>query len=395
MGVLGVVVSLLVSAGAVGAVTVDTAPHPAAVLAATRAFVAAEASFSFGAEIRLESHDPGDDGTGAGASVVQRLRLDGVARLPSEARYTVDDGAAVSEVLVVDGRAFTRTAGRQAPLDETKWAEETDTDRDASGVVRPEGAALPDPRDVGEPQDVGRLLDAIRAPRRAPGATVVQGAVDVRAAFGGLADTMESATVDLTTGPGGRLDELTLRIEGTEVDLTGRYRFSEWGVDHDIAVPPPGLVDRTPSLDEEGIAAYDDAPLLQPAALPAGWKLVSAGIVTAEESAEGCAQVSVDYENTQGESGFLYLFLLPASCEGLDGSPRGARPFTAGRYRGFAVVDGPSTFVQLTVGRTVVQADSDLDPADLARLLARLVPLDLAAPPPATLPAIGSGRASA
>lgn len=385
----------LVAGNAVGLATVDEEPSPGAVLDEARAFVERETRFRFVARITVESRDEGAPRGRPGPSLVQRLELRGVASVPDRARFEVADGSSVTEVLVVGPRTWTRTAEERGDLGAERWAEPPadDTD-DRDGVVRP--GVQQDPRDVGEPQDLLRLLRAARQPTRNgtrdDGRPIVRAAVDPTAAFGAaIAEDVDEAVVHVSAGPRGVLGELTLTVRGPTLDVDASYRFEDWGDDVRIAAPAPQEIDPTPTIDEEAVGGFTAAPLLQPRTIPEGWSLVGAGVLPADETAEECEQVSLDFESADAETGYLYLFLVPADCPGLEAAPAGARPFTAGRNRGFVVVDGPSTYAQITVGRTIVQADTDLRPEDLARVLAALVPLDLAKPPAATLPGV-SGR---
>ncbi len=128
-------------------------------------------------------------------------------------------------------------------------------------------------------------------------------------------------------------------------------------------------------------------------ASPSGGVLDFADVIPAEDTLEECDQVEVDYiDPDDEEAGYLYLFQLPVTCADPK-PPAGAQPFRAGANRGWITVD-PEDGVQaqLVVGRTVLQADTDLVPAELARVLAQLVPLDFSVTP-AGIPGLGRTRA--
>jgi hypothetical protein len=106
-----------------------------------------------------------------------------------------------------------------------------------------------------------------------------------------------------------------------------------------------------------------------------------AGVVPEEMTAEGCEQVELDYiEPNDPDNGYLTLYELPKSCGDL-ALPRGSQPFKAGRATGWVDESRDGVTAQILVGDTVVQAETDLPVDGLARILADLVPLNLAATP--------------
>jgi hypothetical protein len=237
-----------------------------------------------------------------------------------------------------------------------------------------------------------RLLGALRRPalvRRSGDLAVVRASVDPAEAFGPeVGDQIDKASVDLSIGPGGRLVGAALHASGSGESVVADYRFSRWGTPVRVAAPPKAELDPTPSVDEEDIVAFKDAPLLQPRGIPAGWVLEGAFVLSPDETAEGCRQVEIDYTDPDDpDAGYLTLYELPVSCADLD-PPTGSAPFSAGPWRGFIDESADGNTAQIVVRDTVVQAETDLPSEALVRILGDLVPLDLTKPP-AELPGLG------
>ena len=166
--------------------------------------------------------------------------------------------------------------------------------------------------------------------------------------------------------------------------IEGRFttEYTGWG-DH-VTVEPPAEseIDPTPDIDEEDLAAYHDAPLLQPVGVPEGWALDGAYVVWAEGGEVACDQAEIDYLDPRDEiQGYLYLAEMAAGCADLE-PPPDSTPFVAGSARGWIEsYDSEGVFAQIVVGPTVVEIDTDLSAASLARVLAELRPLDLTVEP--------------
>ncbi len=358
--------------------TREEEPSPAGLVADGRAFARAQRTMSFTGRLRVESKD------GEGGSFVQRARIDGRVRLPDNARYRIVSDGFVSEVIALGDRVYTREGEGADAVRGKKWAEFDPRQEDErSGVVRPSGPA--EGSDVvGDPIGLLSTLDAARRPvlvRRDDDVRVVKADVDGATAYGNaIAGEVERATVELTLD-GDELQRLVLDASGDSGSVQADYRFTGWGRQVEVAAPATADLDPTPSIQEEEIAAFDDTRLLQPRGIPAGWVLDFAGVLPEEMTVEGCEQLELDYiEPDDPDRGFLTLYELPKSCADLE-PPRGAEPFQAGRYSGFVDETPDGVLAQIVVGDTVVQAESDLPLDALARILADLVPLDLAAPP--------------
>jgi hypothetical protein len=371
------VVALLIG-GVTGVVTVEEEPTAVELLTDARAFAKAQKTATFAGSLRIEAEDP------EGGSFVQRLEIDGSARLPDQARYRVVSAEFASEVIALGDRLFTRDADEPDALRTKKWAEfDPDEQDERSGVVRPGPAENADV--VGDPVGLIATLDAARRPvllRRDGDVAVVKADVDPDRAYGAtVGGGIDRATIEITLD-GDRLDRLVSDIKGDGGTAHADYRFTRWGSAVEVAAPPQADLDPTPGIEEEEIAAFKDVEqLYQPRGIPEGWVLDFAGILPADMSAEGCDQVELDYiEPNDPDVGYMTIFQLPKSCAELD-LPRGAEPFQAGRYSGYADDSRDGLLAQIVVGNTVVQADTDLPLDAVARILADLVPLNLAVTP--------------
>ncbi len=217
-----------------------------------------------------------------------------------------------------------------------------------------------------------------RLVRRGDGLTTV--AVDV--------DEFEGDVFLVITDAGRPTRLLASYRDEDEADTTA-VDFDHWNGTVSIEEPAGADVDPTPFIDEEDVAAYDDAALFQPRVIPEGWVLDSANVL-ADFSFEGdevggCDTVSITFFDPEDEegSGYLSLYLAPASCA--SERPGSADDFVAGPNAGWIELEEGFATGVLTVGSTVVQFDSGLSDVDLTTILADLVPLDLANPPAATL----------
>jgi hypothetical protein len=227
--------------------------------------------------------------------------------------------------------------------------------------------------------------------RRPGGGGVLRGEVPPRIAFTG-APAGAPLRVDVTVARDGRVDRLLYsgRVVGTRIGLD--LHFTRWGLRVEIAAPPESTIDRVPDIDVKAVTAYRDAPLLQPAGLPAGWVLQGAQVLAPEDTVEGCSQVELDYADpSRPDEGHLTLFEFSPSCAG---PLEGGRPFRAGPYVGEMTEDEDGVMAQFTAGATLVQAQSDLSVGDLAVVMGNLRPLDLSRRPD-PIPGLGHSRVTA
>ena len=360
-------------------VTTDEDPTPAELLADARAFAKAQKTTTFAGRLEIETKEP------EGGTFTERTQISGRARLPDQARYRLVSQEFASEVIALGDRLYTRNADTADELGAKKWAEfGPDAADERSGVVRPPGPSEGADA-LGDPIGLVKTLDAARRPflvRHDGDVSVIKADVDPARAFGDAVEGgIDRASVVLTLTDDA-LDRLVLDTSGDGGSVHADYRFTRWGAPVEVAAPAQAELDPTPGIEEEAIAAFKDVKqLLQPRGIPEGWVLDFAGILPEDMTAEGCEQLELDYiEPDDPDVGYLTLYELPKSCADLE-PPRGAEPFRAGPYSGFADESRDGVLAQIVVGDTVVQAETDLPLDAVARLLADLVPLNLQVPP--------------
>jgi hypothetical protein len=364
----------VVAGGAVVAArTVWAGPPPAEEVLARVQEVAVEAgTYRFEGDGRAEARFS-ESRPGRGTSTLVRYRLEGAGVGTDRTRFSYDSGDEKGEAIVVGSTAWVRwLAPDEGEVAGERWVEF------ALDEPGPYQAAV-----VGTIPLLSYVAAAERPEvvSRDGGRTVLRTSVDDRK----LRDDEGSATLELTIGPRSRLERIVVdhrRLLDGALDVHLDVALSGWGEPVAVEPPPPEDVDRTPGIEEERVLAFRAAPLYQPRGIPEGWVLELADVIPAEDTVEGCEQVELDYTDPHDpEYGYLWLYQVPATCRGLV-TPDGAQAFRAGAYRGWVLVDPEyGTFAQVTVGATVVQADTDLTSADLARVLGDLVPLDFAVAP--------------
>ena len=391
--ILLVGVAALVVAGAVVAVNIklDADKSPEQVLASTASFVESRERVRFDGKLTLELGGAAGE---RGSRQVSRVTLDGVTEFGKRSVVNVDAGEILTEVITIGRKTYVREAESKRELRREKYAA-FDPDEAAArqGIIdQPSQAAA-----LGEPTDLPKTLATAKNPRidsRDGSTTVLTMDFDPAGDNQEIDDAVDTARLTLTVLGSGEIRAATYKITGEELGIDATYTFSAWGAPVAIDAPAQGEIDPTPFVDEEALADFDDAALFQPVGIPEGWVFDGAGIAPAEDTAEGCDQASIDYADPDDpEAGYLYLFEFPVECaEPFEGV--GVKPFRAGSYTGGVESDEEGTFAQITVGKTVIQADTDLSPEDLAVVLGALRPFDLDVTPN-PLPDIGKRRTAA
>ncbi len=202
---------------------------------------------------------------------------------------------------------------------------------------------------------------------------------DVERAWG---KPLPPGKVELKVGTDGEPQSFTLRVASGVDAFDIEVRYSDWNVPQDIVRPRDDEIDRTPWIDEEALAAVPAVQLLRPTALPAGWSLDYADVISAEDTAEGCEQVGLAWSTAIVATGpsdvgafdHVSLYLLPEACA----IRHDSTPFTVGPFAPIPSREG-ETGTEVLIGATVVQIDSSLTGGQLADLVRSLVPTDVAA----------------
>jgi hypothetical protein len=387
--VLWVAVVALLGGSAAALIThKDKAPSAQQVVSRAIAFVKAHPSAAFSGSLRAEAADA----PGSSTSSVLRFQVEGVSRLPDRARLIASTGDSAAEVIAIKDAQFVRQADSKAALAQEKYAEVKASANDARNGVVGSPNNLSDNADrLSAPNGLGDLLAAAVEPAivsHVKGVNVVKAKLSPTKAFGTLGSSIKQATLTLTAHDDGTLDRTAATLVNSQANVAIDYRWSHWGESVVIEPPTAAQIDATPGIAEEKVAAFKDAPLFQPKALPAGWVLDGASVLSKDETAEGCPEVEIDYTDpTSPDAGYLTIYELAASCADPT-APPGSSAFVAGPYKGFVQVDSGETDAQFLVAKTVLQVQTDLTPAQLAQVMAHLVALDLGKAP---LPISGLG----
>jgi hypothetical protein len=334
--VLVVGVAALLLAGVTGLLVVRKGERsPTEALARVRAFVQAQKTATFTGTSESTFAPTSDD---VGHTSTTRARFNGEIRLPGEAHIVFDSGDFASEVLLVDGTSYARSADSRAELDGEQWVkweqegeddeDEEDTAAAGPGVVTsfggPASRAAADAMGFisasgpGSPVELDALFAELAEPERlAPNR--IRAEVPLRdlvpeEAQRRLDDAREDAedkegfddwldgtlAVTIDYGPDGRLDVL---VFDTEHDIEGErstehqeFRFADWGKPVTFAAPAQDKVDATPHIDEQGLAqAQGRFTVLAPTTPPAGWVLQSLTFDERDSEIETCAVVELIY----------------------------------------------------------------------------------------------------
>jgi hypothetical protein len=184
-------------------------------------------------------------------------------------------------------------------------------------------------------------------------------------------------TVLLTVGPDGRPTELRVRIEHGSARSETEVAFSGWNESVDISVPSGDDVDTTPWLDEEGLRGLTVLSPVAPTALPDGWGLDvysddDLGAVGSDPDA--CVALQLRWFAKDSED-YVETWQRHVDCA-LDEDPT---PFRSGRAGGFPRRTDPDLpgQVDVLVGDTAVEVDTNLPDAERDALIASLAPVDV------------------
>ncbi len=332
-------------------------------------------------DIETEFSDP----AAGGGAFVQRGTLEESAIFPNRGRSVLEFPDFLTETIYVKKDVYIRDGESRTKLEETKFGK---LDPDAPGsILGTTGEFALFER----PQDLGDALQAAQRPeilREGDGQLLVSVTFPPGELLSSGIEPFEEATGELVVTSEGRPKRLTLNASGPDSRLEVAIRFTRWNGRVRIEAPKRADLDATPFIDEEAVAAYEDAALYQPGEIPDGWEAAVADVITAEQSVEGCAQVEVLYVDPEDElAGYMDMYMFPTACG--SGAPPGSEEFIAGPYRGFTYRDPQfgGAFYEIDVNGTRVQVDTDLPAEVVASILADLVPLDLDNPPAATAPA--------
>jgi len=447
--VLGVIMALV--GGAVALVlSRDGVPSPTKALAEVREFVSDEGTATW-VSTSESTHAPKAGDLGYSSS--SRSRATGELRLPDRAHRVVDAGDYAHELILNGNEQYVRSAGSRTELAKEQWMRWTSGDAAppmgaiaAGAVLGNEGAfavataaGIMSTFACGAPLDLGLLFSKLASPERvAPNrirATVKLAEVtpepvrrDIErlraeletakadAAADGEGEDLESfddavpsldgtLTVTIEYGPGGRLDLLVFdRAQELAVDRSTVHeevRFADWGKPVTIESPDPAQVDRTPDIDEDGLAEVQKRyPVMAPTAPPAGWALHSVTVEGSHADSETCEAVELEYASAdlaeamagpdaEDEPPVVFLATVAPDCEWLDHllpDMSKARRVRVGRATARLVAETEDNYYSyisegltavLELNGVTVVASSNLPEAQFLEVLKSLAPLDL------------------
>jgi hypothetical protein len=407
-------------------------------LAGVRSFLQSATTVRFEARIEDAEHPP-EDGPGQTFTTVEEMG--GELVMPDRFHAISDDGDLVSEMIVIGPDWYSREGDDRALLAKERWVKSTDADLGGSAIQMTAGVsgigdmaytALSNSwlNPLG-PSDLRALVAGLEHPTRLSEgvlrAEMTLPAGPMRGGWFGYApNTIQpppppKASAELTSGPGGRLDRLVITVtQAGTADMdssrtTADLHFRDWGGPIQVDAPGAGQIDPTPEFDEEAIAAVTAFEVLAPASLPPNLRLASGYHEPADTDDETCESVSLQWidpiaaqRRSQQISSVLEaaraagrepdfeamdeammaapesdvdLSFSAASCEDVfaeeDGEPIAVGGVTGSIAR--PTGDFPSgTSITFQRGRTRIQVHSGMSEAELVKLVARLVPFDMA-----------------
>jgi hypothetical protein len=369
--------------------------------------------------VRFESsHEVGEEVAAA------TYRTEGALRFPGWSRRISHSGSAWDEETIrTDRGRYQRVAGRGQKLAERKWTYSSPGQAKRWAGTGADGepdfglllAGLGPPLD-GEPDrtDLMGVVRALKHPARVDDDTI-RASLTLTTLFtdprlkAAMLDGTGKVDVELTIGPGGRLDRmgwsLTARRLGDRsrrcnvpfdsygypecVKERAEIRFSRWNEPLEAFSPDITDVDITPGVEEERLATVPADIALAPSSIPDGIVLREADLLTEGFPNGECRTLVLIYRpratRDRGPFPNLDIRISTGGClrpEEHFGPP--GRSITAGRYRGTVYREGVAVPGAAVFGIGVAQATvewGDLPEPQMLDAVASLAPLDLATQP--------------
>jgi len=398
---LAVAIAVTLTAGIVSSFVVggpSDSQRARGALRHARAFARHAKTVHFSATARYEFAAGGRDFSGT--TIVVRVSGEGEIEFPERFRILLREGdAGVGETIAIGKKVFQRVGGNSTDVLGAKWVDVAAAVANAPEVINGSDDAalsfetLPAMLRPSELLNVVRAANTPRLVKHHDGVTTVRAPVGL-GHFTTEAKNITNADIELAVldkAPAGSVERVIIRFTGRSLRGSMTYSLRLWQRPVVITAPAVSQVDATPDIEEEAIAAFKDAPTLQPHGMPAGWVLESASVLSADESDEDCTEVELDYTDPKNEdAGYLYLYEFAPSCV-KSPPPNRATPFAAGRARGWIEDTDGERVVVMQVGSTMIKVESDLSAADLVTVLSSFGPLTLDKLPP-PIPGIASPR---
>jgi hypothetical protein len=186
---------------------------------------------------------------------------------------------------------------------------------------------------------------------------------------------MPDAQVELDVGTDDLPTALRFHVAAGKSSSSLEVRFSRWNEPVAITVPSGDQIDSNPAVDEDGFRNLKDLQLVWPTHVPDGWEIsVSSPDETADMEATDskCETAELDWYPATDDDHYLTLLLRPATCA-LGEDPT---PFRPGGPGGLPSRPGTLGTVEVRVGDTAVDVDTDLQGTQLDAVLSSLAPVD-------------------
>jgi len=375
--VLLIVATALALTGGLATQHVSAAPTAMSFLNEARDFSAKHESATFSGLMTMTF---AENESGLGSRTTSKARITGEVD-DDRMRMVIDHGEGAEEMIIIGKTMYMRSAESTILLVAEEFAKES--------LASP-GIVSGSPAETNQ-FDLDKMLGAASKPvvsKLDDGRVTMTVRLDPKTIDPEFAEHVKSFEIRFVVLDNGQVESMTQTWKGPAFDGEIALNFSDWDTPVKVAEPTAAQVDPTPDFDEAKIANYRDSTLVMPRVIPSGWEMTYADLITAEESDEDCAQVSVDFDDMTDESDdalYAYTYLLPADCV----EEVGGKAFQAGPYSGYIDTDKDGSWVELRIDATsVLEIDTNLPPADIARIFGDLVALELSKGPTAAGPSI-------
>lgn len=325
-----------------------------------------------------------------GPPTVVDVRVEGAVLLPSSITREValDDRGHAIETVTSGPAAWRRTASSAQRLADARWGSVASADGGAPGRagtdVEPPpsrlGMALVsdvlrsarNPRDA-EPDRTGRVIRAVLPPRTGDHGDAGCAPCDAHG------DVLDGGEVTITLRDGDDIARVVVASPGPDPDLVLDLDIDRLGepvvTPEDVGEPARRVVP-VDALDAAGVDAVELG------VLPPGWALTGARAGARTPTPQpGCSWLALDYRDLAAVGDrWLSLHVTSETCASGGRVGTGViegHSFRVGAFRGLAWGSGGA----VSDGTTRVYFQTDLQPGDLAELLASLRPFDPASTP--------------
>jgi len=352
-GVRGVVAAAVVALGLGGLAPPASAQADAqAVLDKVESFLKKAKSVEFTANFKVGEADVG--------TLLEQ------GSFPNKGRTVLTLGGDVTETIFIKSNVYRRGTGAEVPIEDVKFEPVFGVGSDFLTFERP--------------QDIQDLVSLVTTPEivseDANGTTLKVAFKDPGKVIRATPNPYTEGSLEVVVATSGEPTSIALAVSGPDGAVTATADIT-WNKKVKISAPKLGDI-----LDTDAVAAFDDAPVLQPAAIPKGWKLRLAQVLPAAQTLEGCDEVHLIYASADGKDGITF-WEFPPSC--VKEPLAGGQPLTIGENQGLILEQEGNVSADLTVGTTYLQIGTTLTRAELEEVVGKLIPFDAKKGPKANL----------